>query len=43
MLHHERQMELMKILPRYRPMKNDDGIVEKPGHFPSSIFLERIS
>ncbi|MEX2166033.1 MAG: class I SAM-dependent methyltransferase [Methyloceanibacter sp.] len=43
MLHHERQMELMKILPRYRPMKNDDGIVEKPGHYPSSIFLERIS
>ncbi|MBM3545170.1 MAG: class I SAM-dependent methyltransferase [Alphaproteobacteria bacterium] len=41
MLHHERQPELRKILPRYNPMKNDGGVASAPGHFPSSIFLER--
>lgn len=43
MLHYKRQSELMKLLPGYRPCANSDGLLVGPGHYPSSIFLERIS
>jgi len=41
MLHYRRQPELMAMLPNYRPCGNEDGLYSSPGHYPSSLFLER--
>jgi len=40
MLHYGRQEELRKLLPRYEPAGDLDGLETKPGHFPSSTYLE---
>ena len=41
MLHHARQRELMALFPSYRPSTTEDGVLVRPGHYPTSIFLER--
>jgi predicted O-methyltransferase YrrM len=42
MLHYAKPMELKELLPRYRPQKNDDGLLVPgdEGHFPSAAYLE---
>ncbi len=42
MLHYARQKELQALLPRYRPVRHDDGLQVKgrEGHFPSATYLE---
>ena len=42
MLHHYRQSELMELFSRFSPMQMDDGVMIKDGHFPSSIYIERM-
>lgn len=39
MLHHCRSHELKQIFPAMKPAEFDYGLLTKPGHFPSSIYL----
>jgi len=39
-LHYERQDELRRLFPDYRPQPERDGIATGPGDFPSSLWLE---
>ncbi|HEX5397662.1 MAG TPA: class I SAM-dependent methyltransferase [Verrucomicrobiae bacterium] len=43
MLHHKRQEELSKMFPSYNPARYQGGVRIGEGHFPSSIFLQRVS
>ncbi len=43
MLHHGKQDELTKLFANYVPAKYVDGLRTGPGHFPSSIFIRRLS
>jgi len=43
MLHHQKQSELARVLPHYKPAKHEEGIFIRMGHFPSSIFLRVVS
>ena len=42
MLHHNRRHGMAELLPAYSPAETVDGLTIKPGHFPSSVYLERI-
>ncbi len=42
MLHNKRQSELRKLFPNYRPAQHQDGICLTPGHFPSSLYFQRV-
>jgi len=39
MLHYIRPETLVKYLPNYKPARNDEGLNNDGGHFPSSIYL----
>ena len=48
MLHYQRPEGLKTVVPRYRPARQDDGLradrpSARPGHAPSSIYLEVMS
>jgi predicted O-methyltransferase YrrM len=45
MLHYQAPLELQKLIPRYRPEPNVDGLrTTRPnGHFPSSLYLRTVN
>jgi hypothetical protein len=42
MLHYASPERLRRSLPNYGPARNDHGLRASPGHFPSSLYLERV-
>jgi predicted O-methyltransferase YrrM len=41
MLHHAQPDSIRQAFPDYTPMGTTDGLMQSPGHFPASTFLER--
>jgi hypothetical protein len=42
MLHYALPQELARLIPRYAPAANEEGLETREGHFPSSIYLRAL-